>query len=119
MKPFLVELTALAVKDLKRLSTIEEEITGYLRELKTDPEKGHGLTQNLQGVRSLEFSIKGSGDYRAAYVVQEDERKVTVFLIGPHENFYDEAGRRVKTLKDLLKKVREANREKSRKRPKP
>ena len=119
MKPYLVELTALAVKDLKRLSTIEEEITGHLWELKTNPEKGHGLSQNLQGVRALEFSIKGSGDYRAAYVVQEEEQKVTVFLVGPHENFYDEAARRVKLLKNLLKKVREANREKGRKKPTP
>lgn len=119
MKLYLVELTALAVKDLKKLSMIEEKITGHLRELKTDPKKGHGLSQNLQGVQSLEFSIKGSGDYRAAYVIQEEERKVTVFLIGPHENFYDEAARRVKLLKGLLKKVREANREKSRKKPTP
>ena len=115
MKPYLVELTALAVKDLKGLSTIEEEICGHLRELRTEPAKGHALSQNLQGVRALEFTIKGSGDYRAAYVAQEEERKVTVFLVGPHENFYDEAAHRVKLMKSLLKKVREANREKSRK----
>lgn len=119
MKPYLVELTTLAVKDLKRLSMIEEEITGHLRELRDDPKKGHGLSQNLQGALSLEFSVKGSGDYRAAYVIQEKERKVTVFLVGPHENFYDEAARRVKLMKGLLKKVREANREKSRKKPTP
>ncbi len=115
MKPYLVELTVLAVKDLKTLSTIEEEISGHLRELRTNPEKGHGLSQNLQGVRALEFLIKGSGDYRAAYVIQEEARKVTVFLVGPRENFYDEAARRVKLLTSLLKKVRAANREKSRK----
>lgn len=119
MKPYLVELTALAVKDLKKLSAIEDEILEHLRELRIDPEKGHALSQNLQGVRSLEFSIKGSKEYRAAYVVQEEERKVTVFLVGPHENFYDEAAHRVKLMKALLKKVRKANQEKGRKKKAP
>ena len=118
MTAFLVELTSQAVKDLKRLSRIEDEILEHLGELKENHAKGHGLAQNLQGARSLEFNIKGSGAYRAAYVVQEDEQKVTVFLIGTHENFYDEAGRRVKLIKSLMNKARETSREKSRKKSK-
>ncbi len=119
--PFLVELTGSAVRDLKRLETIEDEITDHLRELKVDPEKGHELTQNLQGVRSLEFSIKGSGEYRAAYVFQEEERTVTVFFIGTHENFYDQAARRMKLIKAQVQKARETGRRKAQKKtpPKP
>lgn len=113
MKTFLVELTTLAAKDLKGLPKIEDEVLVHLRELRTNPKKGHGLVQNLQGARALEFTIKGSGEYRAAYVFQEEEEKVTIFLIGPHENFYEEAGRRVKLLKSLFKKIREKNREKN------
>lgn len=110
---FLVELTSLAAKDLKRLSKVEDIILGHLRSLKTNPEKGHSLIQNLQGALALDFTIKGSGQYRAAYVVQEEEQKVTVFLVGPHENFYDEAAHRVKLIKALLNKARAARQKKS------
>lgn len=105
-----VELTALAIKDLKKLSTIEDEIIIELKVLKTKPHAGHALSQNLQGVRALEFSIKGSGEYRAAYVVQEAEMKITIFMIGTHENFYETAAKRVKSLKPLIKLAKEENR---------
>ncbi|HOY65236.1 MAG TPA: type II toxin-antitoxin system RelE/ParE family toxin [Candidatus Ozemobacteraceae bacterium] len=118
MTAFLVELTSQAAKDLKRLSRIEDEILEHLRKLQEDHEKGHALTQNLQGARALEFSVKGSGAYRAAYIVQEDAEKVTVFLIGAHENFYAEAGRRAKLIKSLMNKARVTSREKSRKKSK-
>lgn len=106
---FVIELTGPAAKDLKALSNVENEIITHLKTLASEPEEGHCLSQNLQGIRSLEFSIKGSGEYRAAYVVQMDVFKVTVFLIGTHENFYDKAAKRVKSLKSLVEKARNEN----------
>jgi mRNA-degrading endonuclease RelE of RelBE toxin-antitoxin system len=112
-----VELTPPAQSDLKALWEVYEEVEEHLRSLKKNPQKGHLLSGSLQGVRSLEFSLQGSGQYRAAYLFLEKENKVTVFLVGPHENFYDEANRRAKLLKGLVKRVREENREKSKKKP--
>ena len=117
MKEIVVELTPPAQKDLKALWEVSEKVTEHLRSLKTNPLKGHSLSGSLQGVRALDFTLPGSGQYRAAYVYLEEENKVTVFLVGSHENFYDEADRRVKLLKVLVKKVREENREKGKKKP--
>jgi hypothetical protein len=47
----------------------------------------------------LEFSLRGGGAYRAVYVVLEEERLCLVFLVGPHENIYDRAERRVAALR--------------------
>ena len=79
-----------------------------MKRLKTDPRAGHTLTGALQGARALEFSMPG-GQYRAAYVIQEDVPKqddpdetesiCLVFMVGPHENFYREAERRLKALR--------------------
>lgn len=63
----IVELTKAAERDLKALWKISEEVLEHLRVLKREPEKGHLLSGSLQGVRSLEFALKGSGQYRAAY----------------------------------------------------
>ena len=113
----IVELTPPAQRDLKALWDISEEVTDHIRELKIDPEKGHPLSGSLQGVRALEFSMQGSGQYRAAYLYSASENKVTVFMVGSHENFYDEANRRVKLMKALLKKIREEHRAASKKKP--
>jgi hypothetical protein len=56
------------------------------------------LNGSLKGVRALEFSLKGVAS-RAAYVVAEEERVCLVFMIGPHEGFYQKAERRVKALR--------------------
>lgn len=59
--PFRVELLGAAQKDLKRLWKIREEVVAALLELEKIPDKGHELSQDLQGILSLEFPIKGSG----------------------------------------------------------
>ncbi|MGB4097212.1 MAG: type II toxin-antitoxin system RelE/ParE family toxin, partial [Acetomicrobium sp.] len=61
--------------------------------LKQNPYLGHQLKGSLLGVRSLEFSLKGVA-YRAAYIVQEDDKTCLVFMIGSHEGFYQKAARR-------------------------
>lgn len=104
--PFQVDLSSAAQRDLKALETIRTEIVNALLELENEPDKGHQLKQNLRDINSLEFTVKGSGQYRAAYLIQEHERLCTVIAIGAHENFYKQLSRRIPQLQGLLKKVR-------------
>jgi mRNA-degrading endonuclease RelE of RelBE toxin-antitoxin system len=112
---FRVELDPLSQKDLKGFPYNREEIVEEILELEKNPNKGHDLKGNLQGVKSLEFRIKGSGEYRAAYLLIEEDKVCLVFAVGTHENFYDLVSKRVKAVKPLLEKIRKANREKSKK----
>jgi hypothetical protein len=70
--------------------------------LETEPTRGHILTGSLRGTRSLEFSLNGSGVYRAVYIVRNDRRVCLVFIVGPHENIYDRAERRVHAARRAL-----------------
>jgi mRNA-degrading endonuclease RelE of RelBE toxin-antitoxin system len=94
-----VDLTRHAEKDLKALRAWNAAIFRHLARLETNPEAGHLLKGALHGCRSLELNLKGSGAYRAVYVIAPGERVCTVFLIGPHENIYREAERRVQALR--------------------
>lgn len=111
--PFRVELLSAAQKDLKGLWRIRDEVVHALLVLEKVPDKGHDLQQDLQGISALDFTIKGSGQYRAAYLLIEEEKTCSILAIGPHENFYDMVKKRVKQVKDLLKKVLEARQKKS------
>lgn len=62
---FTVILDSVAQKDLKAFKHNRDEVVAAILELETNPKKGHELKGNLQGARALEFSIKGSGQYRA------------------------------------------------------
>ena len=114
---FDLQLTSSAEKDLDGLQEIRAVVVQELLVLKTHPEKGHLLKQNLQGIRSLEFSIKGSGQYRAAYLVLETAVVCLIVAVGTHENFYDLLARRAKKLKGLLKEVKAVARKKTSTRP--
>ena len=105
---FDLQLTTPAQKDLDGLKEIRAAVVQELLALKEHPEKGHPLKQNLQGIRALEFTIKGSGQYRAAYLVLETAVVCLIVAVGPHENFYDLVARRAKKLKGLLKEVNAA-----------
>lgn len=91
---FDVEILPRALKDLKALKQHEAEAIRQILRLEENPELGHMLQGSLRGVRSLEFSLKGSGAYRAVYVVLDQQRVCVVFLVGPHENIYERAERR-------------------------
>lgn len=108
-EPARIELTSHASKDLKGLWRVSGEVTKHLKGLKANPLKGHSLSGSLQGMRALDFTMKGSGQFRAAYFYFSDENVVIIFLVGPHENFYQMAEKRVKLLKNLLQKARETN----------
>jgi hypothetical protein len=47
----------------------------------------------------MEFTVKGSGAFRAAYGVLEPDAVCLVVIVGPHENIYDRAERRVEALR--------------------
>jgi mRNA-degrading endonuclease RelE of RelBE toxin-antitoxin system len=96
--PYTVELTRLAEKDLdalaKKNATAHVEAVRALSRLERDPDAGHALTGSLRGCRSLDFSVQGSGQYRAVYIVVAPLQVCLVFIVGPHENIYRMAERR-------------------------
>lgn len=96
---FEVELTDQAEKDLKHLRPWTEQALRAILQLESNPHRGHTLTGSLRGSRSLEFSLKGSGQYRAVYFVLDDEKVCLVFIVGSHENIYEKAERRVAALR--------------------
>jgi|SRR5579875_2545479 len=98
---FDVRLTRQALKDLRKLRSQAGIVAEALDRLQTDPSAGHMLRGTLAGVRSLEFTLKGGGAGRAAYVVMPEHKVCLVFIIGPHEGFYERAERRAAGLDAL------------------
>jgi mRNA-degrading endonuclease RelE of RelBE toxin-antitoxin system len=96
---WIVELTRPAHRDLRRFRGFAyEQVIRELARLEREPELGQPLSGNLSGARSLHFTLKGSGQHRAAYFVVTEDRQVLVFAIGSRENFYREAERRVRSI---------------------
>ena len=94
-----VELTDGAKKDLKKLRQHRERIGEALGRLETNPLAGHTLQGTLYNLRALEFTVKGSGAFRAVYGVLDTDAVCLVVIVGPHENIYDRAQRRVEALR--------------------
>ena len=95
---FAVEPTREAEKDLLRLRPWTAQATQAVFRRENDPYLGHSLTGSLKGARALGFTLKGGG-YRALYVVLEETRTCLVFIVGPHENIYEQAERRLTALR--------------------
>lgn len=95
---FELRLTRNAEKDLLGLRDLTEKAANELLALKQDPYSGHSLKGSLRGARALEFSLKGVA-YRAAYLVLQEEKVCLVFMVGPHEGFYQKAERRANGLR--------------------
>ncbi|MDF3041760.1 MAG: cytotoxic translational repressor of toxin-antitoxin stability system [Thermomicrobiales bacterium] len=96
---FAVEPTREAEKDLACLRPWTAQATQAILRLEQQPYLGHSLTGSLKGARALEFSLRGGGAYRAVYVVLEEHHTCLVFIVGPHENTYDKAERRLAALR--------------------
>ncbi|MBA2671959.1 MAG: type II toxin-antitoxin system RelE/ParE family toxin [Gemmatimonadetes bacterium] len=98
---FDVQLTRKAEKDLGKLKHDEERAAREIRKLADDPLLGHSLKGALSGARSLEFTLRGGGAFRAVYIVHENTVCI-VFIVGPHENIYKKAESRFAALKRSL-----------------
>jgi mRNA-degrading endonuclease RelE of RelBE toxin-antitoxin system len=100
-----VELTTGTVKDLKAKACKPhlKEIFEEIRVLETEPLAGDLLEGSLVKVRSLHFSLKGSGQWRVAYYVMTEEKVCIVLLVGTRENFYEKANSRYRSIKKSLK----------------
>ena len=98
-RPYRVELTDGAKKDLKKLRSHREQIGKALGVLETNPLAGHPLQGSLYSLRAVEFTVKGSGAFRAVYGVLDTDSVCLVVIVGPHENIYDRAERRVEALR--------------------
>lgn len=100
-----VKLTRAALKDLKGYRSDAVRVKERMDALRDNPLAGHPLSGSLAGLRSLEFSLRGSGQHRAIYVVRELTYSCVVVFIGSHENVYDRAERRLRSLDALLDEV--------------
>ena len=98
-KTYNVELTSTAGKELASLKPYVEEIVKIILVLEKDPNAGHSLKGDLHRFRALEFSLPGSGQYRAAYIVIENKKTCVVFAIGPHERFYENVKLRARAIR--------------------
>jgi hypothetical protein len=67
--------------------------------LEENPLAGHTLQGTLYRLRSLEFSVRGRGAFRAVYGVLDTDAVCLVIVVGPHENLYDKAERGVEGLR--------------------
>lgn len=92
-RPFGFIITPAAKKKLKRHKHAEIELLRSFKKLTLLPESGEILRGKLQGYRSLKLHIKGSGEYRILYSIDEPNETVVVHWVGTRENFYDEAER--------------------------
>lgn len=99
---YAIILTRNAEKDLDRLKHDRDRATRELLRLELDPYAGHSLTGGLRGARSLEFSLRGGGAYRAVYTVVDSNRICIIFVVGPHENIYRLAERRYAAVRKSL-----------------
>ncbi len=100
-----VEFSTGAVKDLKAKACKPhlKEIFEEIRVLGTEPLAGDLLEGSLAKVRSLHFSLKGSGQWRVAYYVMIEEKVCLVLLVGTRENFYEKADSKYRSIKKSLK----------------
>ena len=100
-----VEFSTGAVKDLKSKACKPhlKEIFKEIRVLGTEPLAGDLLEGSLAKVRSLHFSLKGSGQWRVAYYVMIEEKVCLVLLVGTRENFYEKADSKYRSIKKSLK----------------
>ena len=66
-----------------------------LKKLEVNPNVGHLLSGSLYPLRSLSFSLKGSGEYRVISLLIDPRLVCLILIIGPHENIYAQAERRL------------------------
>ncbi|MDQ3694500.1 MAG: type II toxin-antitoxin system RelE/ParE family toxin [Chloroflexota bacterium] len=91
-----LEITPEALAQIDDLRPWQGQALRKLGELEANPLKGERLKGTLEHSRSLHFSLKGGGQYRAAYLFEGDV--CIVYFVGPRENFYKRVERRARDL---------------------
>jgi len=100
MSSYRVEVTKAAEDDLDELKHLREEAVKKLLDLEDNPaDKTSILSGNLKGLKSYKFNLP-DGAYRAFLKIYKDESVCLLILIGPGENLYRIAARRVKGSKE-------------------
>ncbi|MFN2364714.1 MAG: type II toxin-antitoxin system RelE/ParE family toxin [Halarsenatibacteraceae bacterium] len=99
MSKYQVEITKAVEDDLEGLKNLRSEAVRKLLDLENNPkDKTSSLSGNLKGLRSFKFKLS-EGSYRAILKLLEDNSICLLILVGPRENLYRKAARRVKILK--------------------
>jgi len=83
-------------KDLKKLEPqIREQIkTKYIPNILLSPDIGHNLEGDLSGILSYHITI-AKQQYRIAYIVDKNVKKVFILMIGKRGDFYTLLKRRI------------------------
>ncbi|MBE9561246.1 MAG: type II toxin-antitoxin system mRNA interferase toxin, RelE/StbE family [Proteobacteria bacterium] len=84
-------------KDVKKLAPhIREKIkTEYIPNILLSPNVGHNLEGDLNGIHSYHIIISKQ-QYRIAYLIDEDDKRIIILMIAKRENFYNLLKRRIK-----------------------
>ncbi|OWZ82683.1 type II toxin-antitoxin system RelE family toxin [Natranaerobius trueperi] len=99
-KGFQIHTTRTVEKDLDKLHSKHfEQVKEEVLKLEEDPYIGAPLKGKLKGCRSINLSLYGLGEYRVIYTLKIAEKVCLIFFIGSRENAYEEATRKVETLK--------------------
>lgn len=102
MNSYSIRTIKSAEDDLEKLKHKRDKAVKKLIKLEENPkEKSSSLSgSHLQGLYSYSFTLKGAGSYRAIFDIIEDNKVCLLIMIGPRENFYVKARKKVKDLKD-------------------
>jgi mRNA interferase RelE/StbE len=85
MTPYRVRYTPASAESIRHLHpSVKQAIREAIRQLSTDPLRGHPLTFELTGFRSLRVSR-----YRGIYRAQEEHRTVDIHLVGARKDIYE------------------------------
>lgn len=85
MTPYRVRYTPTAAQSIRHLHpSVKQAIREAIRQFSTDPLRGHPLTFELTGFRSLRISR-----YRVIYRIQEEDRAVEIHLVGGRKDIYE------------------------------
>jgi len=85
MIPFRIRYTPVAAESIRHLHpSVKQAIREEVRNLSVDPFRGHPLTFELSGYRSLPVSR-----YRVTYRIRETNRALEIHLVGPRRDIYE------------------------------
>jgi len=85
MIPFRIRYTPVAAESIRHLHpSVKQAIREEVRNLAVDPFRGHPLTFELSGYRSLPVSR-----YRVIYRIRETNRALEIHLVGPRRDIYE------------------------------